>query len=496
MTETTEPQVRAVIYTRISSDPTGRAAGVERQEKDCRSLARELGWKVVQVRRDNDISAYSGKTRPGFRELLADISAGRADAVLAWHSDRLYRRLPDLEDLIKAVQARHVPIRTVRAGTIDLSTASGVMQAEILASVSKHEVAHATERIVAAKEQAAVQGRYRGGPRPFGYEADGVTVREDEARHLRQATQAVIDGESLRAICAEWEADGVRTVARRKRTADGEPGEPQSRAWTATELRRLLLRPRNAGLMEYQGEVTGKAQWAPVVSEDKWRACKAVLENPQRRTTTGNARKWLGSGLYRCGEPGCTLTVRCSTSGTGTGHTHQPAYRCWSGKHVTRSAAVLDEFVEKVVIKRLSRPDAIELLRPPADGPQREDLAARAAVLRAKLTQYGADYDDDLITRQQMLDGTARTREKLAAVEEQMAELATGSVLADLPLGTPDVEAAWKDFHLDRKRAIIAELMTVTILPARRGRPKGFVPGSGSGYFDPEAVRIDWTPSG
>ncbi|MET9392427.1 recombinase family protein [Streptomyces sp. NPDC006624] len=492
---TKEAPVRAVIYTRISSDPTGRAAGVERQEKDCRALARDLGWKVVEIRRDNDISAYSGKTRPGFRALLADIREGRADAVLAWHSDRLYRRLPDLEDLIKAVQARHVPIRTVRAGTIDLSTASGVMQAEILASVSKHEVAHAVERITAAKEQAAVQGRYRGGPRPFGYEGDGVTVREDEARHLRRATQAIIDGESLRAVCAEWEAAGVRTVPRRKRAADGSPGELESRAWKPTELRRLLLRPRNAGLMEHRGEVIGRAQWAPVVSEDQWRACKAVLENPERRTTTSSARKWLGSGLYRCGEPGCTLTVRCTTSGRGSRRTHQPAYRCWSGKHVTRNAAAVDDFVERVVVERLARPDAVGLLRPSADDPQRGDLAARAAVLRAKLKQYGDDYADDLITRQQMIDGTARTREKLAAVEEQMAELSTGSVLAGVPLGTPDVEAAWKGFHLDRKRAILTALMTVTILPARRGRPKGYVPGRDTGYFDPESVRIDWTPS-
>lgn len=32
--------------------------------------------------------------------------------------------------------------------------------------------------------------------------------------------------------------------------------------------------------------------------------------------------------------------------------------------------------------------------------------------------------------------------------------------------------------------------MTVTLLPAPKGRPKGWTPGSD--YFDPHAVRIDW----
>lgn len=484
-------QARAVIYTRISSDPTGRAAGVARQEKDCRNLARELGWQVVEVRRDNDISAYSGKTRPGFRALLADIREGRADAVLAWHSDRLYRRLPDLEDLIKAVQACRIHIRTVRAGIVDLSTASGVMQAEILASVSKHEVAHSVERITAAKAQAASEGRYRGGPRPFGYENDGVTICESEAQHIRDATQAIIEGDSLRSLCAAWAEQGVRTVPRKKRMEDGSRGEPVAHAWSATELRRLLLRPRNAGLLEAHGEIVGAATWPALVSEETWRACKATLERPERRVTTGNARKWLLSSLARCGTEGCTLTMRASTSGMGSGKGHVAAYRCWSGKHVTRSAAMLDDFVEQLVIGRLSRADAVDLLRPDAnDGPDRADLAARAALLREKLTGYTEDYDNDLITRQQMIDGTARTREKLAAVEEQMAELATGSVLEGLPLGTDDVKAAWKGFHLDRKRAVIDALMTVTVLPARRGRPVGHVVGQP--YFDPETIRIDW----
>ncbi|MFE3522221.1 recombinase family protein [Streptomyces sp. NPDC059161] len=498
---------RAVIYCRISDDPNGRAAGVQRQEADCRALAEELGWDVVAVRTDNDISAYSGKPRPAYRALLEDIREERADAVLAWHPDRLYRRLPDLEELTKAVQARGAAIRTCRAGELDLNTASGVMQAEILAAVSKHEVAHATERIKAAKDEAAAQGRYRGGPRPFGYEGDGVTVREDEAKHVRAATDAIIAGDSLRSLCRDLAAKGVRTVPRARRNADGTAGEPESREWQPPELRKLLLRPRNAGLLEItvtgpdgkkRSETRGRAQWPALVDEDTWRACKAVLEHPERRTTTGNARAWLGSGLYRCGTPGCAETVRCSTSGRGSGDSHVPAYRCRTGKHVTRVAGPLDEFVVHLALARLSRPDAAELLLPPAaTGDAREDLAKVANALRAKLAGYTQDYDADLITRQQMLDGTALTRKRLEKIEADMAARAHVSVLASVPLGDSDaVDREWPGYHLDKRRAILDALMVVTLLPARRGRPPGFQPGVTKTYFNPDAVRIDWKHPG
>lgn len=45
----------------------------------------------MSVHTDNDLSAHSGKRRPGYEKLLAQIRDGETDAVLAWHTDRLHR---------------------------------------------------------------------------------------------------------------------------------------------------------------------------------------------------------------------------------------------------------------------------------------------------------------------------------------------------------------------------------------------------------------------
>lgn len=486
-----------VIYARISDDREGRQNGVDRQERQCRTLAAKNGDEVVAVFTDDDRSAYSGKPRPDYIRMLAFLRAGHADGAYALAPTRFYRRLDDGLEFFKLIAEKSLEVETVKQGRYDLSTADGRRDALRAAVDAQHEAEQISERVRDAKADNLARGEYRGGPRPFGYESDGITLCEAEAEHVRNAVDAIIAGDSLRSICRDWSREGVRTVARRYKQPDGTRGEPETREWTPTELRKMLLRPRNAGLIDHRGEIVGTAAWPALVPEEKWRACKAVLEHPERRTTPNNVRVWLGSGLYRCGASECTETLRCSTAGKGAGNTHVPAYRCRTGKHVTRVAGPLDQHVTNLILVRLSRPDAAAVLLPPSQPAEsREDLAAAANALRAKLDALAVDYAEDLITRQQMLDGTALARKRLEKLEAQMAAQAQNNVLAGLPLGTAKVVEEWADYHLDKKRAILDALMTVTVMPARRGRPPGFQPGVTQTYFNPEAVKVDWKHPG
>ena len=113
---------RAVVYARISKDREGAGLGVDRQERDCRELASRLGWDVVAVHTDNDISASTGKRRPGYDATLDDLRSGRANAAVAWHTDRLHRSPLELEGFITICEQHDVVVQTVKAGEIDLST--------------------------------------------------------------------------------------------------------------------------------------------------------------------------------------------------------------------------------------------------------------------------------------------------------------------------------------------------------------------------------------
>ena len=48
----TPPVVRAGVYTRISWDPEGQRAGVERQRVDCEALCAARCWEITQYFED------------------------------------------------------------------------------------------------------------------------------------------------------------------------------------------------------------------------------------------------------------------------------------------------------------------------------------------------------------------------------------------------------------------------------------------------------------
>ncbi len=98
------PAVRAGIYTRISYDPGGQRAGVERQRRDCEALCLARGWEVATYLEDNDRSAYSGKPRRAYQQLLRSVEAAEIDAIVTWHNDRLHRSQKELEGFIDLVE--------------------------------------------------------------------------------------------------------------------------------------------------------------------------------------------------------------------------------------------------------------------------------------------------------------------------------------------------------------------------------------------------------
>jgi DNA invertase Pin-like site-specific DNA recombinase len=77
--------MRAAVYTRISQDATGQRAGVTRQLEDCEALADRFGWEVTHRYDDNDLSAYSDGTRPGFEAMLKAMADSEFGAVICWH---------------------------------------------------------------------------------------------------------------------------------------------------------------------------------------------------------------------------------------------------------------------------------------------------------------------------------------------------------------------------------------------------------------------------
>ncbi|MGW3738032.1 recombinase family protein [Streptomyces sp. NPDC005148] len=486
--------IRCYVYARISQDRTGAHLGTERQIEDCNALAKRLStptvvYEIVRVFEDNDISAYSGKPRPDYIAMLEGLEAGDAQVVLAWHTDRLHRSPVELEAYINLSERRAVSTHTVQAGHIDLSSPAGRMTARILGAVARQESEHKGDRVARKRQQKAKDGEWGGGIRPFGWgvptgQMRTKTMKEtgeeievpvldmdkivpEEGAAIRYGTDLILTGGSIQGFTRWLISKGITST--------------QGNLMKPTDARLLLLRPRNAGIAVYRGEEVGRGGWDPIIDEARFRGVVAVLKNPTRNTARGAKPKWLGSLIYRCSVPGCPERMKCGRAGS----TSKPSYRCVTGHGGSRLAERVDEYIVDLLVSRLSRPDAIDLLEPAPDGMDVAALQMQSEEIQQRIRNTAALFGSGQISMSEFTESSGVARAQLEGVTQQLARAAVKDPLVSL-VGAPDVGKAWKALDLDQQRAVLRSLLDVTILPVGRGRLPGLA------HFDYDAIKTEW----
>ncbi|XVQ83162.1 recombinase family protein [Microbispora siamensis] len=455
----------AALYARISDDKMGQEAGVKRQLADGREIARRLGLSTTREFVDNDISATNAKHRPEYERLLTAIEQGLIYIVIIYHLSRLWRNRRERAAGIEFFKRHSVRLIMVKGPEIDFSTAYGRAMAGLLGEFDSMEVEVKSERQVSEMEQAVQEGRPPTGRRAFGYARTGGDQVPEEAAMVAEAYRLVLAGASLSSIAAWLNKAGFRTTI--------------GRPWGHNSVRSVLLNERNAGLREYKGELYA-GTWEPIVPEETWRAAREILADPERRTNhVGSARRWLLTNLAHCGV--CAANEIDSLMLCSYREDARRVYRCKrSPGHLTRNAEPIDDFVGKVVVERLSRPDASDLLVD-EDAPDFAALRTEALTLRQRQEDIAAAFGEGELTRAQFNIANTKVRERLAEVEAVMGHAHRAPILTDL-VAAEDVAETWRDLVLERKRAVVDTLVKVTILPA----------GPGRRVFNPTTVRIEW----
>lgn len=478
--------MKAVIYARISRDRAGAGLGVERQESDCRELAVRAAHDVVEVITDNDLTAYKAAHRPGFEKLISLLDSGNLDVLLAWHTDRIYRDNVDLERLIDVCDRRNIPVLTVKAGALDLSTASGRMAARIYCAVQKHEVEHAIERMKSAKLQAAQAGKFSGGQRPFGYEKGCVAVREDEAVIYKQMVAYVLDGWSFNRVANHLNRSDVRTQ--------------HGKVWNALKVRNLLLHARYAGIREHNG-VHYPAVWPAIIGKETWDDLQLAIKMHAARYKQGGPgrrRKFLLTGLIHCGV--CGKRMNTAPDGRRDGK-KVSRYVCrkqdsGNGPGCGKTARLIDPvdlLVSESIIYRLESLEfSRALLTRDSSTDDLRDLVRRRAAQSDRVEEIRNDYANGELTKSeyQSLIQTAQGRlEELTRQVEQSTPSVPNAKLPPAHLA----REVWQAATLEQQRTI-AELLIqrVDVMPSdTRGLQKGQY---FHGYkFDPSRITIHWT---
>ncbi|MEV7457988.1 recombinase family protein [Pseudarthrobacter oxydans] len=447
---------------------------MQRQTDDCQALAAAQGHRVVEVFTDNDISAYSGKPRPGYRRMLEAIADGTVDVVVAWHTDRLHRSPLELEEYISLSEKHNVTTRTVQAGELDLSTASGRMTARIHGAVSRQESEHKSERISRKAQELAMAGKYMGGGRPYGWQQTdaGWVLDEAEAAVVREAHSHVLAGFSLGSFIQGMAERGITTARGNK--------------WSYATLRQMMLRPRNAGLSEWKGEVVGQSEFPAIVERHVWEATRSVLTDPSRRRSTSNKVKHLLSGIALCE---CLRPVRAAQIVDRKGVKHN-IYRCaeTGPGHVNKRMSYVDDHVEQQVVYWLAM-EAKVTASAPVDEAVLEAFRTDEAAYRERLNTAARMFADGTIDGEQLAEMSKgikakleEVRQKLHKADEKAAQ--QHQVVTFDETWNPNEGGAlekWRGLHVERKRAHIRATYEIVLHRHARGSAR---------VFDPATVQI------
>lgn len=533
------PALGCYLYLRLSDlkaddlNEDGKGKTFAAREKKLRERAAQLGWPVAGVVVENDVVSKDGRHRnasafkrkkklmpdgtevwrvwrPGFQSILEGLRAGVAKGLIAEDLDRAMRDPRDLEDLIDVAEEHKISAQSL-SGSLTFThggTDSEITMARVMVALANKFSRDMRRRVAASRERKALAGEFGGGIRPFGFNVNGLTLRPDvvrtvtrdgveveqtEADVIAEHTRRIIkcDGAAdadtakkrqaaLRALAAELRADGVLTVT----------GKPMNaRTW-----RGILLRDRNAGWFMHRGERLG--QLLPeIVTEDELDEVRRILTDPARRTGPGGSARWLGSGLYRCGACDDGTGVEVSQghakikkiSETGEEVVDRvrrsPRYRCKQKNHLARQVALVDQAVETAVLALIMEMQSTGgwALLNPQKGVDTAALRTERTGLRERLERMTEDSLLGLLDRDAVIKATRTAKTRLQEIEELLAAAHQN----DRPLArlvqAENIPAVWDEFGLGEKRAVLDDLVTVTLMPT----------GKSGNRFNPDTIRIE-----
>lgn len=485
---------RAFVYCRISEDRSEAALGVARQRMDCERLAADKGLDVLDVFIDNDISAYSGKPRPQYLAMLGRLS--EVQHVLVWHTDRLHRRPQELEEYANLSIEHEILTHSVQGGILDLSTVQGRLNARMHAMIASYESELKAERSKRKAQQTILDGRSVSGQRSFGF--DIVTTEDDraakrggryainerEASALRVAVDEILGGRPMNSVRRDWnrsDREGGPLLTTR--------GTP----WDPSNFRRMLVKPRNAGMIEWNGEVVSSEGTVPaILSPERWRRLCDYLD---KRRTPGHSDKavTLGAGIIHCpcGAKVKTWHVMKDRKKTQREHTYRCMQGTLPGVHPTKRVHLVDDVIRVAVWQWFGNPLRFELGVLSAEEEQRcaeiesalADLEHRVREVEGQFAIEGGLSMESL----QRLLATLTARQTVLRVE--LTELRSRVSVEESPF-LQAVERdedqqrrfqEWSELNLEDQRDMLRSTFHITLHPTPKSAPR---------VFDPNTVEI------
>jgi DNA invertase Pin-like site-specific DNA recombinase len=299
----TNTQMRAAIYTRVSSEEQAReglSLGI--QADRCQAYAEAQDWVVVETFTDAGVSGAKAQ-RPKLDAMLAAVERGEVDVIVVAKLDRLARSMRNLSPLLGSLDDKGVSLVSI-VESFNSGDTNGRMMRNMLGVMAEWE-----RDVICDRTRAGVNARVRAGGwggghmAPFGYHVVGVDALAHLEVDLREAEVVLM---ALSLVLDQ----GLSTLEAAKRL-NALGLTPRSAAlWTSSNLRNCLCRGQWDGRWTF-GKVSPKrtvpepivVAVEPIVDAERAAALAAHLKRTHLVRGAKGVHPLSGRLICICGQP-------------------------------------------------------------------------------------------------------------------------------------------------------------------------------------------------
>lgn len=205
--------MRIAIYIRVSTSEQALSGySLAAQEKTLLDFCTAQGWEVVEIYRDEGISAKDLAHRPAMLRLITDAKLKKFDKILIWKLTRLTRSVRDLCAICETLLTYKVSLQSV-SESFDFGTPMGRMVLYILGVIAQWEREVIAENVKLASLERVAQGKHICS-HILGYRhRDGsLVIRPEEAERVRTIFEQYLRVKDCVALSSWCRNKGIRTV--------------------------------------------------------------------------------------------------------------------------------------------------------------------------------------------------------------------------------------------------------------------------------------------
>ncbi|MGN1104913.1 MAG: recombinase family protein [Candidatus Coproplasma sp.] len=171
---------KCFLYSRVSADMQVDGYSLEAQKTCLKKFAEREEMSISETYEDAGKSGKSIEGRPAFKKMLSDIENGAVvDYVLVYKLSRFGRNAADILNSLELLQTYDVNLICIEEG-IDSSQTSGKLLIYVLSAVAEIERENILEQTMNGRREKARQGKWNGGPAPYGYSIKDEMLQIDE----------------------------------------------------------------------------------------------------------------------------------------------------------------------------------------------------------------------------------------------------------------------------------------------------------------------------